>query len=257
MTSFDPWGPISSLLFEFSSDDVQKIVERAGLTPDWTLTKEQAYSHTTRKRAFRGRINNIYLKLDPPEKQQFIINAAKGILDVKPDHRDRINELLQNIGWIILEDRLVPIDVINPSDLVNLPQSTRDDLSKAAERLSNDLSGAITNSCGAVESVCVEVYRKHNLGEVEKASFQEKVNRSLEAVNALEKLRNELVNLGWDADKAEILCKNLKGAISQAAFVMQGIRSGMGDVHGSKPALNTIAFDSIKWSMIITSLLRE
>ena len=48
-----------------------------------------------------------------------------------------------------------------------------------------------------------------------------------------------------------------KGAVSQAAYVMQGIRSGMGDVHGSKPALNTVAFDSIKWAMIISSLLKD
>ena len=46
MVGFDPWGPISSLLFELSSDDVQRIVERAGLTPDWTLSKEEAYKLT-------------------------------------------------------------------------------------------------------------------------------------------------------------------------------------------------------------------
>jgi hypothetical protein len=257
MAGFDPWGPISSLLFELSSDDVQRIVERAGLTPDWTLSKEEAYSHTTRKRAFRGRIAKLYQDLHLDERKLFIINVARGIIDINPDHRDRINDLLQNIGWALAVDRLIQVDVLDPSDLVNLPQSARDDLSKAAERLPSDLSGAITNACGAVESVCAEIYGKFNLGEVEKASFQEKVNRSLDAVKALERLKEELVHLGWEEDKAEILCKNLKGAVSQAAYVMQGIRSGMGDVHGSKPALNTIAFDSIKWAMIISSLMRE
>ena len=257
MPGFDPWGPISSLLFELSSDDVQSIVERAGLTPDWSLSKEQAFSHTTRKRVFRGRVNQLYNDLYPDEKQHFIINVARGIIGINPEYRERINELLQNIGWTLAEDRLIPIDILNPSDLVNLPETAREDLSKAAERLPSDLSGAITNACGAVESVCEKIYKRYNLGEVGKASFQEKVNKSLEAVKALENLKDELIRLGWDEAKADILCKNLKGAVSQAAYVMQGIRSGMGDVHGSKPALNTLAFDSIKWSMIISSLLRE
>lgn len=150
MSGFDPWGPVSSLLFELNSDEIQTIIERAGFTPNWSLSKEQAYSHTTRKRVFRGRINQLYNDLYPDEKQQFIINVARGIIGIDPEHRERINELLQNIGWTLVEDKLIPIDILNPSDLVNLPQATREDLSKAAERLPSDLSGAITNACGAV-----------------------------------------------------------------------------------------------------------
>ena len=257
MTGFDPWGPVSSILFEFDSDSVQSIIELVGLTPDWSLTKEQAYSHTTRKRAFRGQINKLYHDLYPDQKQHFAVNVARGIITQNPEHRERINEVLNNIGWALAADSLIPIDILDPSDLMNLPQATRKDLSKAAERLTNDMSGAITNACGAVESVCAEVYEKYNLGEVVKASFQEKVNKSLEAVKGLEKLKDELLLLGWEEGKTEILCKNLKGAVSQAAYVMQSLRSGMGDVHGSKPALNTLAFDSIKWSIIISSLLRD
>lgn len=254
---FDPWGPISSLLFQLSSDDVQRIIERAGFTPDWTLTKAQAYSHKTRNRAFREKITKPYQDLNLDRQQQFTINVVRGIMEVNPEHRKEINTLLQNIGWMLVRDRVVPYDVLNPSDLLNLPDSAHDDLSKAGERLPSDLSGAITSACGAVNSVCDEIYSKYNLGKIEHTSFQKKVNKSLQAVNALERLEGELVDLGWEANKAKILCENLKGAVSQAAYVMQGIRSGMGDAHGSKPALNTLAFDSIKWAMIISSLLRE
>jgi predicted transcriptional regulator len=45
-----PEGPILSLLFELDSDEIQRIVERAGLVPNWSLTKDQSYSHKTRKR---------------------------------------------------------------------------------------------------------------------------------------------------------------------------------------------------------------
>ena len=193
----------------------------------------------------------------PDQKQQFVVNVARGIIIQNPEYRERINEVLNNIGWALVADNLVSIEILDPSDLINLPQATHRDLSKAAERLTSDMSGAITNACGAVESVCAEVYKKYNFGEVEKASFQEKVNKSLEAVKSLERLKDELLLLGWEEGKAEILCKNLKGAVSQAAYVMQSLRSGMGDVHGSKPVLNTLAFDSIKWSIIISSLLKD
>ncbi len=257
MTGFDPWGPISGLLFELGSDDVQRIIECSGLTPDWTLSEVEARTHVTRKRVFRGRVSKLYQNLYSDTKQIFIVNVAREIIETKPEYCERINRYLQNIGWSLVEERIIPILVIDPSEIVNLPQSAREDLSKAAERFQNDPSGAITSACGAVETLCKEIYGKYSLGAVESASFQEKVNNSLSAVKALERLKDELVQLGWSEEKANILSKNLKGTVSQAAYVMQAIRSDMGDVHGSKPALDILAFDSIKWSMIISSLLRE
>ena len=82
-------------------------------------------------------------------------------------------------------------------------------------------------------------------------------NKALVAVKALENLDAELRQLGWQKKETDIFCKNLKGAISQAANVMQSLRSKMGDVHGSKPSLAMLTFNSIKWAMIISSLLRQ
>ena len=62
-TALEPWGPIAGLLFELDSDDVQHITELAGLSPDWTLTEKQAFSHKTRKRVYRERITIKLKKL--------------------------------------------------------------------------------------------------------------------------------------------------------------------------------------------------
>lgn len=257
-TALEPWGPIAGLLFELDSDDVQHITELAGLSPDWTLTEKQAFSHKTRKRVYRERIGKLYSKLPDDQKQQFILNIARELIKQNQSYRERLNELLQNIGWALIEDRLIQINVLNPFDLINLPKIAHEDLSKAAERLSDDLSGAITAACGAVDSVCNRIYEKYpDLGDIGQASFQEKVNKALSAVKALENLYAELIQLGWEDSKAGMFCKNLKGALSQAAYVMQTLRSEMGDVHGSKLPLATLVFDSIKWAMIISSLLRE
>ncbi len=153
---------------------------------------------------------------------------------------------------------MISIDILNPSDLINLPESSYDDLKKAAERLPGDLSGAITSACGAVDSVCTMIYEMYpDLGDIREASFQTQVNKALEAVKALDNLHAELIQLDWKKKDADIFCKNLKSAISHAANVMQHLRSNMGDVHGSKGSLGILAFDSIKWAMIITSLLQK
>lgn len=58
-----PSGPIFSILFGLDSDEVQRVVEFAGLVPNWSLTKEQGYSHKTRNRVYRERVTTEYSSL--------------------------------------------------------------------------------------------------------------------------------------------------------------------------------------------------
>ena len=40
--TLSPWGPISAVLYELgNSENVQRIVQRAGLVVDWGLSPEQ------------------------------------------------------------------------------------------------------------------------------------------------------------------------------------------------------------------------
>lgn len=39
--------------------------------------------------------------------------------------------------------------------------------------------------------------------------------------------------------------------ISQGAYVMQSLRSRMGDVHGTKPILKPLVFDFLKWAELM------
>jgi len=48
---------------------------------------------------------------------------------------------------------------------------------------------------------------------------------------------------------------NLRGALNQGAYVLQKLRSDMGDVHGSKPVVEGLVYDSIKWASLIVRLL--
>ena len=61
--------------------------------------------------------------------------------------------------------------------------------------------------------------------------------------------------MGWE--KAEIVPfhKNLEGALNQGAYVMQTLRSHMGDVHGSKPILRSLVFDCLRWAELLVGAL--
>ena len=63
---------------------------------------------------------------------------------------------------------------------------------KAATRLRDgDLSGAVSAACAAVDAVTSKVYETKGLGDPGKASFQEKVSRSLEVLDTLGEIEKQ------------------------------------------------------------------
>ena len=255
--SFDPWGPVESLIFELNSDQVQDIISSSGIVVNWHLTEKQSYSHITRNREFRQRINQAYLNLPIHEREQFILNVIRSLTKINNEFKNRLNDCLKNIGWLFVEDKLIKISILDPEDLEFISPFSKDDIAKASERIQTDLSGSITSSCGAIDSACYEIYKKYKLGDIGSASFQEKIKKSLSAINYFDRLKSELKNIGWKEDDSKIFCMNLEGSINQISYVLQSLRSNMGDTHGSKPVINTLVFDTIKWAIIISSILKE
>jgi hypothetical protein len=76
-------------------------------------------------------------------------------------------------------------------------------------------------------------------------------------LNIQSKLDGELDTLGWDKAKIALLKNNLIGSLNQAAYVMQTLRSHMGDVHGTKPVLVALVYDSLKWSALLLRFLSK
>ena len=63
-----PFPVVVSTLFEQSSDTIVDIIGLCGVEVDWTLTNEEAYSNTTRKRAYRPRIQTAFAVMSPESK---------------------------------------------------------------------------------------------------------------------------------------------------------------------------------------------
>jgi hypothetical protein len=83
------------------------------------------------------------------------------------------------------------------------------------------------------------------------------VNTALKALGVFEKLREEYVAIGVQPKDADELVEHLRSATNHAAQSLQILRRTMGDVHGSRPAIRSTAYDAIKWASAICALLEE
>lgn len=256
MAELDPWGPIGSLLEQINDGDLATaVVSSAGLPPR-TLTKDEAYSNKTRVRAVLNITADAYRSLSATKQRAFVANAARELHSRNPEWASELNKPLGFIGYQIVDGELIQVDAIDAADLAQVPTLARPDLLKAAARIGQDPSGAVTSACAAIDSITAKIYADKNLGNPGLASFQERVNKSLEAIGALAQYEDDLLGLGWDPAKAKQLVQSLKGSLNQAGNVMQTLRSGMGDVHGTKKTLDHLVFEAVKWAVLIATIFK-
>jgi hypothetical protein len=192
------------------------------------------------------------------EKHHFLNLVVKEILERDSKIEGRLEKYLSRLGWQIIDASVIPISILDRGELEGLDEVCAKDLIKAAKRFRDgDLSGALSAACGAVDSMTSEIYQNKQLGDAGKASFQERCKVSLNNIGVFTAVENDLKDIKWKDSGIVPFNKNFKGALSQAAYVMQSLRGNMSDVHGTKPVLKPLVFDSIKWAQIIIRLLSE
>ena len=255
------WNPLRAALEDnFSFNQIKKMVGLAGL--DLTLpiiaNLEQKAGGGASKGQLMTGIDRALSYLDDERKRHFLeIVAEEVISKLHTEIREELESHLGRLGLGIAGNTVVPLKIFDASELPELPVESRDDIVKAAQRLRDgDLSGALSAACGAVDATTSAVYESSGLGDPGKASFQEKCKRALEAKGVFVKLERELRSLGWEDSDITKFKSNFEGALNQAAYVMQTLRSRMGDVHGTKPVIKPLVFDSLKWAELIARSLQ-
>ena len=253
------WGPLRSLLKEnFTFREIKTLSGIAGAEVMRLAHIRQSSSGGAAKIDLIEELDSILAENNNEWRQRFLTALTEEILQCRPDLADRVDSYFSRLGWSFVEGKFLPITFLDASDIQEIPANAHEDILKAAARLRDgDFSGAISAACGAVDSVTERIYEEKGLGDPGGASFQEKVVRCLNELGVLSSMESDLIDLVWNTDDAQRLRNNLRGAVNQAAYVMQTLRSNMGDVHGTKPTLKPIVFDSIKWAMLITALLKE
>lgn len=253
------WGPLRTILQEeFSFGDIKLILSLAGLDPTTLKAYQQSMRGGSSKSQLMSAVDAILSDMPEEDRYQLMVIAVDEVVSRKPEVEGRLSGTLQRLGLAIVDGQIIPLDVFDPLDLEDLPGSSAADLLKAVSRLRDgDLTGAVSAACGAVEAATSAIYAAHNEASHDSASFQEKVNVSLKLTRALERTQGELIDLGWAENEAKLVAQNLRQALNSGAYVMQQLRSRMGDVHGSKPAIAALAFESVKWAEILSRLLTE
>ncbi|NOJ81827.1 hypothetical protein [Myxococcus xanthus] len=252
-----PWAPIRSTLTDkFSFGEIKQIVGYGNLDMFLLAHLEQKPQNGVSKSHLLSEIDKQVGAMDDKRRNAFVSICCEEMMRRKPDVIEELDRVLSRVGWKFSGTSLVPIEIFDIAELAELPELAHADIQKAARRLRDgDLSGALSAACGALDAVTSDIYGRYGLGDAGKASFQERIKKSIDALKVKDSLVRELTEIGWSDPDRKILSANIDGSLNQAAFVMQKLRSDMGDVHGTKPVISALVYDSIKWSSLLLRVL--
>jgi hypothetical protein len=255
------WPAIRACLQELSFYSIKDVSGLAGL--DLTAIADlvqvvQGDKPAASKGQLMSAIDGQFGKMSTANQIRFLTICAEEILRGQPSSQERLSENLSRLGWSFVHNTLIPIELFKAADLDELPVSAHKDLVKSVQRFRDgDLSGAISAACGAVDAATSDIYASHNLGDHTDASFQERCKRASAAKGVSVDLEAKLQSLGWEAGDIKSFSKNFEGSLNQGAFIMQTLRSHMGDVHGTKPFLRPLVFDALRWAELIVASLAD
>lgn len=251
------WGPIRSTLSNaFSFSDIKVIVGYAGLDMVKLAGLEQRPTGGATKGQLLSEIDRAVGAMDVDALSRFAAICCEEMLRLRGGTAGELDRVLSRVGWSFTNGTLVQNEIFSIEDLIPLTELSHQDLLKAASRLRDgDLSGALTAACGALDTATRDIYQRYGLGNEQHSSFQERIKRCMTALEIEEKFAAELKEIGWSPADIGPLTKNLTGSLNQAAYVMQNLRSGMGDVHGTKTVVSAVVYDAIKWSSLLLRIL--
>ena len=252
------WGVLRVVLREvFSFYDIKDIAGLAGIDMTRLAGLVQRAGGGASKGQLMTALDREVGQLGQSDKSRVLNYIAEEIVQHRPDQSEHLEERLRRLGWQFVNGNLIPIELFDVAELAELPDAALTDLTKSAARLRDgDLSGALAAACAAVDSTTGAVYVTEGFGPPSKDSFQSRYKKALEARNTISNITRELMDLGWEKADADRLSSNLQGSLNQGAYVMQALRSGMSDVHGSKHVANSLVFDSLKWAALIVRMLK-
>lgn len=251
------WSATSAVLKNtFSFYDIKEIVGLAGFDTGKIAHLVQKSGSSVSKGQLISEIERELNNFSDNDKRHFLNIVIEEMLTRCSEIEEQLERYLTRLGWQVIENKVLPIEVLDRDDMIELDEASKQDLIKAATRYRDgDLSGALSAACGAVDSLTVKIYQKHGLGDAAKASFQERCKVSLNEVGVFDAVNQELRDIEWKESGLVPFGKNFEGALNQAAFIMQTLRANMADVHGTKPVFKPLVFDSIKWAQVLVRLL--
>lgn len=204
-------------------------------------------------------ISAMFAQMPQDKKVAVLTSLADGLINEfqndESESKD-LRNLLRTHGFQYLNGSFIRVAVFDERERPFLPEMAFDEITDAFSRLADgDHSGAVTKACGAVDSTMQFAYRKFGLGQPP-ASFQTKVNTVFNSLDLYNKLRVDLIDIGVAPADAQKIADEAHETIKHSAEMLQVVRRAQGDVHGTKPANSSLAYDAVKLCSFICGLLR-
>lgn len=189
-------------------------------------------------------IDSLFNDLDEDDQDRVAVYMVKELTSRLPDQGERLGELLERIGWQLVEGQPVVLDLRVHTPIHPIPDHAQTDFQKAIRRYRDgDYTGAMTAIAGTVDMITKRVFADSGIPDFEKTSFQ---NRVITAHKTLKPQFEETLKESEPA-VVEAIWRAQVRAVNGAAEVVGSYRNEYGDPHGSgpgQPALVPVALNS-------------
>ena len=101
-----PWRVLRGVVLELNSYEVPKVIDRAGIAVDWTLTTQKDFSDKMRIAAYRPRIDAAFDALNDEASLRAAFVVTEEL--VRRGHSEQLDKALRAIGWRLDVGRLLP-----------------------------------------------------------------------------------------------------------------------------------------------------
>ena len=252
------YAALRSELNNLSVQVIRNTVAAAGFDVSQITAKAEARSGLGSRAEVMPAVDRLFGQMSESAQETALRILAERLTENSHDLQTSTQDILGRHGFQFIDGNFIPVHELDAREARFIPKSAATELGRAMSRLiDGDYSGAITSACGAVDLVTQAIYENHGLGNPGAASFQTKVNTTLNRLHVFEEMSEEFVSIGMKPEDASAVVDQMKKACNHASLALQVLRHAMGDTHGSKPALRQTAYDVVKWSSAICGLLQR
>lgn len=223
---------------------MKEVASACGLPTAQLSHLSQEGSNSVSKSTLADGIDSLFNDLDGDEQDSVAVYMVKEITSRFPDQSEHLGELLERIGWHLVEGEPLPLDLRVHPPLRLMPDHAQTDFQKAIRRYRDgDFTGAITAAAGMVDMITKQLYTDNGIPNFKKTSFHNRVIAAHKTLKpqfeeTLKEVDPAVVQAVWSAQMR---------AVNGAADMVGRYRNEYGDPHGSgrdQPALVPVALNS-------------
>ena len=169
------WNAIRAILQNnFTFYEIKEFVGLAGFNVTLISHLEQRTGGGASKGQLITAIDKGFGQLK--DKSHFVVIVVEEILKRKANLKIELQQYLNRLGLTITDGKVLPIELLDTSELTQLPKDAQQDLVKAIERFRDgDLSGAVSSACTAIDTVTSGIYKEKVLEILPNLLFRKNV----------------------------------------------------------------------------------